>query len=739
MAEDEFGLYTIVRPGPYICAEWASGGFPNWLPAFRPETTKRPMWYRSDDPVFIAWSNRWYDAVAKVVRGHQLTHKPVGAHGVILWQVENEYGDDAPGSTMKRDYVRDLMVQSQKDGIDVPIFTCWTSAVRYPQGDPILSQAFDNPNQYPWRDIEGASRAIEDQHQAEPWAPKMITEFQGGWFGGVGGRSAAEQEPDGIDAAQIDALTLWTIGHGMAALNYYMLFGGTNFGDWAGRAETTSYDYDAPLREWGGTGPKYRVVKAVGGMLSAYGPDLARSETVAGSEGTTDGVAHIVRVGKGGAHYVFYWNKSLTASAKVDPGDGHPLTFAPFTANVFRYAADPREGSWIANPEPAPTPERLPASVRLTTATVAAMTPTDWKPAPENPSTTRLGVWDSRFLSYRVAAPAGTLLWAKAQDSELVGDAAPAAIGFRGGDVYAASGTPLEFVLWNPGWDNGGPAMERPHGIVDATLWRAMPEATDVGGWRTKILADPKDRSLAGENVDTTNWADGVDNRAFLPHTTGVVRGVVTFAHAPSGDTVLDCGGVDDEGWFYVNGHLVGEVHDYNVPVSFRVGPYLHAGRNSVAIVIRNNDGTGGLTGAVRLLATPPVAAPAPFAWTDRYRASAPAKIVLDAATPLAENEHPKLQGPRPAGSARLVRSTLRFDRPDPKGIWQIVLRAGGDGFLTLNGHPLGRYSDVGPQRGFYLPDPWLKAHNVLELTVVPGRLGDRIKAAELRPLPKAE
>ena len=66
----------------------------------------------------------------------------------------------------------------------------------------------------------------------------------------------------------------------------------------------------------------------------------------------------------------------------------------------------------------------------------------------------------------------------------------------------------------------------------------------------------------------------------------------------------------------------------------------------------------------------------------------------------------------------------------------EIVLDAGGDGFLTLNGHPLGRFWETGPQRAYFLPSCWLKEENELELTVTPGKLGDRIRAAELRSLP---
>jgi hypothetical protein len=735
MAEDEFGLYTIVRPGPYICAEWASGGYPNWLPAFEPEHPKRTMWYRSDDPVFEQWSHHWYNAVAKVVFKHQLTHRPKGAHGVILWQVENEYGDDKPNDDMKRNYVKDLMECSIRDGIDVPIFTCWTSATRFPKGDPVLSQAFDNPNEYPRWNIMDAVNGIKDQHEAEPWAPKMITEFQGGWFGQVGGLAAQEQ--DGINDRQINALTLWSMANGLTGLNYYMLFGGTNFGDWAGEGITTSYDYYAPLTEWGGAGPKYRAVKAIGKMLETYGPDLARSDAPASGPVVAGSLEKIARVGKSGATYLFFWNNSRTDPADVDAGDGKNFVLPPFGANVFRYTTSAKDGSWIVVPDKA-APEKPLPPIRLKTTEVAELTPVGWRGAPASPSTLGLGVYDSRFVSYRADAPKGKSLWIRTTESELIADSAPSSTGVARGTVWAGDSKPKQFLLFNPGWPNGGNGMEKPHGITEARLFDKLPAGDAVSGWKTKILSDQKDRSLAAETVDTSDWTDGVHNELFLPHTTGVVRGTIDLAAAPSPNTLLNCGGVDDEGWFYVNGRLVGEVHTYDEPVSLKVANYLHKGHNEIAIVIQNNEGEGGLTGDVELAQPLPTSSFAKLDWTDRYNAGPAALWALDPSMALPIYEHPKL-GARPAGSARLVRSTLKFDRLDPSHAWQIVLQAGGDGFLSLNGHALGRYWEVGPQRAFFLPGCWLKDKNELELTVAPGRLGDHIKAAELRTLPWEE
>src|SRR5205823_4409851 len=93
MAQDEFGFYTIVRPGPFICAEWGGGGYPRWLAKFAPGTGSN-FWLRSADDTHIAWSVHWYDAVCKLFASEQITRKPAGGKGIILVQIENEYDAD---------------------------------------------------------------------------------------------------------------------------------------------------------------------------------------------------------------------------------------------------------------------------------------------------------------------------------------------------------------------------------------------------------------------------------------------------------------------------------------------------------------------------------------------------------------------------------------------------------------------------------------------------------------------
>ena len=62
MAQEDYGLYTIVRPGPFICAEFSGGAYPRWLAKFRPDDVKG-LWLRSADPEHIRWSVHWFDAV----------------------------------------------------------------------------------------------------------------------------------------------------------------------------------------------------------------------------------------------------------------------------------------------------------------------------------------------------------------------------------------------------------------------------------------------------------------------------------------------------------------------------------------------------------------------------------------------------------------------------------------------------------------------------------------------------
>ncbi len=229
MAEDEFGFNVIIRPGPYICAEWEGGGYPQWLATKRPANYSG-MWLRSDDPEYLKWCKHWFTAVAKVVGPHQITHRPLGKPGVILWQIENEYNYDAHSEKAKLGQLQFLGKVSKDLGIDVPLFTCVSHNHTLQSDDWMKQNVLETVNQYPGMDLDRMARDISYLKSYEPTKPKMITELQGGWFSSIGNPRMSDQM--GHTAMQIQRVTLLAWEKGFTSTNYYMAFGGTNPGDW---------------------------------------------------------------------------------------------------------------------------------------------------------------------------------------------------------------------------------------------------------------------------------------------------------------------------------------------------------------------------------------------------------------------------------------------------------------------------------------------------------------------------
>jgi len=291
---EQAGLYVIVRPGPYICAEWDVGGFPEWLAG-------KGAGFRTASPQSISWSQYWYNEVLPVVRRHLISN----GGSIIMMQIENEYDYfDLPDSN-KAVYLKALYESAIKNEIDVPIITCWTKQVRN-HSDSVFSQILDACNFYPGWNIENTIDRIE-RAKTEETIP-MITELQGGWFSSVGEKSVRYVDKFGPD--QIDALTKFVMAHGVKALNYYMLYGGTNFGYWGSKGKTTSYDYTAPISESGGLWDKYRSVKLIGDFIRLAGPYLARSHEIQGGAATNSkGVEFLLRA-DGNIAFLFVWNKN---------------------------------------------------------------------------------------------------------------------------------------------------------------------------------------------------------------------------------------------------------------------------------------------------------------------------------------------------------------------------------------------------------------------------------------------
>ena len=231
------GMYVIVRPGPYVCAEWEMGGLPWWL------LKKKDIRLREQDPYFMQRVEIFEKEVGKQLA--QLTIQNGGP--IIMVQVENEYGSygkDKPYVSAIRDIVR-------KSGFDkVSLFQCdWSSN--------FLNNGLDDLT---WTMNFGTGANIDQQFkrlgEVRPNAPKMCSEFWSGWFDKWGARHETRPAKDMVEG--MDEM----LSKGIS-FSLYMTHGGTSFGHWAGanspgfQPDVTSYDYDAPINEYGHTTPKY--------------------------------------------------------------------------------------------------------------------------------------------------------------------------------------------------------------------------------------------------------------------------------------------------------------------------------------------------------------------------------------------------------------------------------------------------------------------------------------------------
>ncbi|POH74028.1 glycoside hydrolase family 35 protein [Arthrobacter glacialis] len=237
------GLHSIVRPGPYICAEWDNGGLPAWLFG-----SGNPV-IRSSDPVYMNLVRRYFEQLAPI-----LVPRQIDAGGpIILVQIENEYG--AYGAD--KDYLQELVELNRQIGLSVPFTT-----VDQPEPDML-----DNGS-LPGLHKTGSfgSRAKErlaTLRQHQPTGPLMCSEFWVGWFDHWG----AHHHTTAAGQAAQELEDLLAAG---ASVNIYMFHGGTNFGFTNGANDkgvfqptVTSYDYDSPLDESGHPTAKYWAFREI--------------------------------------------------------------------------------------------------------------------------------------------------------------------------------------------------------------------------------------------------------------------------------------------------------------------------------------------------------------------------------------------------------------------------------------------------------------------------------------------
>ncbi|GGT41724.1 beta-galactosidase family protein [Nonomuraea spiralis] len=254
-AAAEAGLLAIVRPGPYICAEWDNGGLPAWL-------TGR---IRTSDPEYLGHVDRFFDRILPQVAERQVTR----GGNVIMVQVENEYGSYGSDHA----YLRHLADGLRARGVEVPLFTSDGPADWYLTGGTVPGVlATVNFGSDP-------DRAFATLREHRPDDPLFCMEFWCGWFDHWGQQHMTR---DAGDAAAVLERIL-ELG---ASVNLYMAHGGTNFGTWAGANQTgeramgdwrptvTSYDYDAPIDERGAPTEKFWRFREVLSRFAGEPPEV---------------------------------------------------------------------------------------------------------------------------------------------------------------------------------------------------------------------------------------------------------------------------------------------------------------------------------------------------------------------------------------------------------------------------------------------------------------------------------
>ena len=251
----DLGLYAIVRPSPFICAEWEFGGMPAWL-------LTEDMRIRSSDAPYLQAVADYYDELLP-----RLVPRLLDKGGnILMMQVENEYGSYGED----KDYLRAIRQMMLDRGLDCPLFTSdgpWRATLR--AGTLIEEDLFVTGNFGSKADYNFAQmQEFFDEH-GKKW-PLMCMEFWDGWFNRWK-EPIIKRDPEELAQAVHEVLK-------QGSINLYMFHGGTNFGFMNGCSargvtdlpQVTSYDYDALLDEQGNPTPKYFAVQK---MMETYYPE----------------------------------------------------------------------------------------------------------------------------------------------------------------------------------------------------------------------------------------------------------------------------------------------------------------------------------------------------------------------------------------------------------------------------------------------------------------------------------
>lgn len=703
MAHDQFGLYTIVRPGPFICAEFSGGAYPRWLAKFRPADVKG-LWLRSADRTHVQWCVHWFDAVCKAIADQQITRKPKGGKGIIMIQIENEY--NAHGCDNKDYFLKELYRSVRRSGFDVPVFTCLTGECRGSK-DPELSQVFDCDNYYvDLTNAPSCAHRMSDLRRVQPDAPGFVTELQGGWFSLVTGQLSEDHYSD---ARHFKAIGLMSMLGGATGINYYMFFGGTHFAGWGARGMTTSYDYNAAIQENGLPGDKYYEAKGIGDFIKEFESQLVRSE--GGPCAMTDAPKQLfggLRIAPDGTRFVFLHNtdaanplkgkttlmpgklskpsepmynidqngnKVLIASADMSQADSLAVDqieiayeLPPLGSKVLVIPAGekPSQGKWWPKQQQRPTRvAKLPETVRIASVKKKEddYANAKWQMMPQLVSLSDLGVNDFRYNLYRSNV-----------------------------NLTARQAADENFLLFNMFTRDIVSVL-----VNGKQATRLFPDNADAQTWLTRNCFDRIRPDEYDNRFDVSGLLNEGDNEIIaiyenLGHAHGYVPMEELAGIRLGGLSVTETAMTHPLTWECAK-DVAGITLGWNMP-QFTPHDWQSVDLDKTDEITRKGNG-------IQPQSTPDGA----FTW---YRA---------------EFELP---------------SSARSDMIK----WLLRINASGNGYMWLNGHNIGRHWEAGPQREFYLPECWLEfgegKKNVLVLGLRQTANGATIKAMEIAPYANA-
>ena len=239
------GLWVILRPGPYVCAEWDFGGFPSWL------LRDASLRIRQNDPKFLAAARSYMKEVGRRLAPLQIAH----GGPILMVQVENEYGSFGHD----HDYMNAIRTMIRESGFDGQLYTADGSSPERLAGGtfPDLPIAINFGNE------EDPAKEFANLAKFRPNGPLMCGEFWAGWFDTWGEKHSTTPVERAAGALE------WMLSRGIS-VSLYMIHGGTSFGFRAGAdfrkgymPDTTSYDYDSPIDEAGRPTAKFAALRAV--------------------------------------------------------------------------------------------------------------------------------------------------------------------------------------------------------------------------------------------------------------------------------------------------------------------------------------------------------------------------------------------------------------------------------------------------------------------------------------------